>query len=69
MVLVKKDYKVQTGLRMPEDVYEEISKASHEIGISINAYALVLINIGLEVIRQSKEQSSLSLSQIRQYIS
>ena len=69
MVLVKKDYKVQTGLRMPEDVYEEIAKASHEIGISINAYALVLINIGLDVIRQSKEQSSLSLSQIRQYIS
>ena len=39
--------RVQTGLRMPEDKYEEITDLAAAIGVSINSMLLMMIDIGL----------------------
>lgn len=39
--------KIQTGLRIPEERYEEISKIANEAGVSLNSLLLVLIDLGL----------------------
>lgn len=43
--------KIQTGLRMTEKTYEELSAISNETGVSLNALALMLIELGLSVTR------------------
>ncbi len=42
-----KEYKIQTGLRIPEGQYERLTAISDRMGISINALILMLVDIGL----------------------
>lgn len=42
--------KIQTGLRIPEERYEELTKIAERAGISINALVLHLVDIGLAAI-------------------
>lgn len=45
-----RENKVQTGLRIPESRYTELSGIADSAGISVNALALLLIDIGLSAI-------------------
>lgn len=40
--------KVQTGLRIPEHQYERLKEKADRMGISVNQFVLVLIEIGLK---------------------
>ncbi len=44
-----KDDKIQTGLRIPVSRYNELSDLAAEIGISLNALLLTLVDLGLSV--------------------
>lgn len=39
--------KIQTGLRLPEKVYDNLQARAGEMGISINQLILVLVHIGI----------------------
>lgn len=41
--------KIQTGLRIPEERYAELQILADEVGISLNALLLMLIDLGLSV--------------------
>lgn len=53
--------KVQTGLRIPLKQYEELTGLSARMGVSLNALALVLIDIGLSVISLGTQEERRSL--------
>lgn len=42
-----KEDKVQTGLRIPQARYDELLILASQIGISLNALILMLIDLGL----------------------
>lgn len=44
-----KDDKIQTGLRIPQKRYEELTALSREIGVSINSLILMLVDFGLSL--------------------
>lgn len=55
------DCRIQTGLRVPEPMYDELSRLSKETGASINAVALMLLSIGLRVIRLDQPEAAHAL--------
>lgn len=44
-----KDDKIQTGLRIPQGRYDELVLLANEMGVSLNALILMLIDLGLSV--------------------
>lgn len=50
--------KTQTGLRLPDGIYDEIVKEASEYGMTINSYMTFLIGLGRKVVHQSVEQCS-----------
>lgn len=60
--------KIQTGLRIPEERYEELSEMANKIGVSINALSLVLIDVGLSAIRLGTPEALHSLLRNQQDI-
>ena len=54
----KKEEKVQTGLRLPPEMYEHIVQEAKECGVCVNAYMTLLIGLGRKVVLQSVEQCS-----------
>ena len=44
-----KRMKIQTGLRIPEERYTDLQELADEVGISLNALLLMLIDLGLSV--------------------
>lgn len=63
----KKEEKVQTGLRIPQERYVELSDMAARSGVSINSLALFLIDIGLAVINRGVEEEARSLPRIPQH--
>lgn len=51
-----KDDKIQTGLRIPQNRYNELKRRSDESGISLNALILFLVDIGLSAINRGVEE-------------
>lgn len=49
-VFAKQKPKIQTGLRIPQNRYDEMNALSEEMGVSINCLALVLIDVGLRTV-------------------
>lgn len=45
----EKEDKIQTGLRIPEKRYDELTEIAEEIGVSINSLILMLIDLGLSL--------------------
>ena len=45
--VAKNEFKIQTGLRIPETQYERIVEKADRIGIFINQMVLILVDIGL----------------------
>lgn len=52
--------KVQTGLRIPADRYEELSALANRMGISLNALALMLIDVGLTAVNLGTQEAARS---------
>lgn len=48
--------KIQTGLRIPEDLHVEIRLRADKAGVSLNAYILMLISAGLSIINQQRSE-------------
>lgn len=48
---------IQTGLRLPEPMYNEFRDTQQQTGISINQQVLYLINVGRRVIHLGLEQA------------
>ena len=44
-----KDDKIQTGLRIPQQRYEELTALAGEMGVSLNSLILVLVDLGLSL--------------------
>ena len=42
--------KIQTGLRIPEELYNQLREAYERTGVSINAQILFLIDIGMRAV-------------------
>lgn len=47
---MNQEYKVQTGLRIPEQRYNELREISMRSGASLNAVILQLVDVGLRAI-------------------
>lgn len=39
--------KIQTGLRIPQKKYEELTELAAQMGVSVNSLILMLIDLGL----------------------
>lgn len=44
-----KDDKIQTGLRVPQKRYNELSLLADEMGVSLNSLILMLVDLGLSL--------------------
>lgn len=44
-----KEDKIQTGLRIPAERYEELNLIAENVGVSLNALILMLIDLGLSL--------------------
>ena len=53
--------KIQTGLRVPTEQYERLSKKADKMGISLNALILMLIDIGMDAITLGTKEAAHSL--------
>lgn len=42
--------KIQTGLRIPEDLHAELSDAATQMGVSLNMLLMVLISTGWKAV-------------------
>ena len=47
-----KEYKIQTGLRVPEELHTDLQERAREIGVSVNQLILMLIYIGIKRIEK-----------------
>ncbi len=47
---MREKLKIQTGLRIPQDRYEELKEIAQRSGLSVNAVILILVDTGLSVI-------------------
>ncbi len=56
-----KDCKVQTGLRIPQDRYDELRMMAEKSGVSLNSIILFLVDVGLSAVNLGVEQSAHSL--------
>lgn len=45
----KEQMTISTSLRLPEEKSDYIKKKAHEIGISQNAFIMVLIDLGIKL--------------------
>ena len=65
----EKEMKIQTGLRIPENKYNEINTMATQMGVSVNTLILMLVDIGLNVIRLGTEEAHRVLLRNQQDIS
>lgn len=50
--------RIQTGLRIPEGRYMELRIQADKMGVSLNAYLLMLIDLGAEALSRQQSDSS-----------
>lgn len=62
-----KEDKIQTGLRIPQDRYNEIKELADRAGVSINSMILTLVDIGLSAINRGIEAEAHSFPRNPQY--
>ena len=61
---MRENQKIQTGLRIPAERYEELRAIAARSGVSLNALALYLIDVGLLAVNLGNEQVARSLPRI-----
>ena len=49
------EYKIQTGLRIPQSRYEELMELAEKAGLSLNGFILAMVDLGLSVRAGRKE--------------
>lgn len=54
------DYKVQTGLRIPQGRYNELREMAEKSGVSLNSIILFLVDVGMSAVNLGIEQSARS---------
>ena len=47
---MEKQGKIQTGLRIPADRYEELCRMAERSGASLNSIVLMLVDVGMRVV-------------------
>ena len=57
---------VQTGLRLPEAIYNQLKKTQEQCGVPINSQIVNLICIGLDTIRLGIQEQARTSSHSRQ---
>lgn len=58
--------KIQTGLRIPESLYNQLRETAARTGVSINAQILFLIDVGMKAVNLGIQEEHHVLSRIRQ---
>lgn len=58
--------KIQTGLRIPEPLYNRLYRSAEQNGASVNAQILYLIDIGLKAIEAGVQAAARDLARNRQ---
>ena len=53
-----KNEKIQTGLRIPQERYEQLRELAERSGVSLNAIILFLVDIGLSTINLGVQEAS-----------
>ena len=54
--------RIQTGLRIPEELYEKLREAAERSGVSVNSQILYLIDVGIRAINLGIQQQGRELS-------
>lgn len=57
---------IQTGLRLPETIYNQLKQRQTECGVPINTQVNYLISLGLDVIRLGIQEQARTSSHSRQ---
>lgn len=63
---MKKSGKVQTGLRIPEALYEILKQDAERTGVSINTQILYLIDVGLQAVNLGIREQGRALAHTQQ---
>ena len=53
---------IQTGLRLPEQLYNQLREASERTGVSINSQILYLIDVGMQAVSLGVQEERRVLS-------
>lgn len=62
-----KDDKIQTGLRIPLDRYNELKEMADRSGVSVNSIILFLVDIGLKAVNSGIEKQDHASPHIQQH--
>lgn len=62
-----KDDKIQTGLRIPIDRYNELKKIADRSGASVNSIILFLVDVGLDSVNSGIEKQVHASLHIQQH--
>lgn len=64
-----KEDKIQTGLRIPSNRYNELKEMADRSGASLNSIILFLVDVGLNAVSSGVEQQGHALSHAPQHSS
>lgn len=56
-----KDDKIQTGLRIPQNRYEELKEMADRSGVSLNALILFFVDVGISAVNLGIEAAAHSV--------
>lgn len=57
--------RIQTGLRIPEALYNQLAEAAARSGVSINAQILFLLDVGMQAVNLGIQEERRTLSRMR----
>ncbi len=64
--MAKDGNKIQTGLRIPEALYDQLCEDAKRNGISINAQILFLLDVGMRAVNLGIREQGRDLARKRQ---
>ncbi len=59
---MRENDKIQTGLRVPEPLYNQLKESAERTGLSINAQILFLIDVGMNAVNLGIQEEHRVLS-------
>lgn len=64
--MAKDGNKIQTGLRIPEALYDQLCEDAKQNGVSINAQILFLLDVGMRAVNLGIREQGRDLARKRQ---
>lgn len=64
--MAKDGNKIQTGLRIPEALYDQLGEDAKRNGVSINAQILFLLDVGMRAVNLGIREQGRDLARKRQ---